>query len=465
MKRLVEPVLLARTNFYDESGEFQRSKCEAYVRGLQAIDGRRKDKRLRRMIKDVSGTPASGYLKSNDALETALVGAFEDKPPAVVEASTYHPLAAPKIEEVIKDYGEQLRGDAGDDAVLEAVAETATGLLQQTKGGFMATNGSVVYVQTLWLLRLILDGRVVRKDREETGKIFERFKADDEGKREGYTVADGWRSAAGLKPGERVHYSHSAPFDEALHTRGEIVYGGNGTDGWLVVCFIVEGRKYFVLFQGREDFVLVNKVTIECLAFVAKTVVPIVLAETSNRLGDENYDALSSDALPRLKDILASERDEVYNRWGFRGKWKAMTRFFDGFFADVLKAILHKGGTITEAPAALSAAADGVGKQGECGGAGPEDRWSFDEEQVGNLILRLHGGGSGMCGGRDTGGGYGPDSDDDGAAAPNGSGPSGRGRAKRPKYDPFEGLDPWTPWNVNQVLVGVDGSGDGSGAG
>ena len=113
----------------------------------------------------------------------------------------------------------------------------------------------------------------------------------------------------------------------------------------------------------------------------------------------------------------------------------------------------------------FSAAADGVGKQGECGGAGPEDRWSFDEEQVGNLILRLHGGGSGMCGGRDTGGGYGPDSDDDGAAAPTGSGPSGRGRAKRPKYDPFEGLDPWTPWNANQVLVGVDGPGDGSGAG
>ena len=84
---------------------------------------------------------------------------------------------------------------------------------------------------------------------------------------------------------------------------------------------------------------------------------------------------------------------------------------------------------------------------------------------MGNLILRLHGGGSGMCGGRDTGGGYGPDSDDDGAAAPTGSGPSGRGRAKRPKYDPFEGLDPWTPWNANQVLVGVDGSGDGSGAG
>ena len=84
---------------------------------------------------------------------------------------------------------------------------------------------------------------------------------------------------------------------------------------------------------------------------------------------------------------------------------------------------------------------------------------------MGNLILRLHGGGSGMCGGRDTGGGYGPDSDDDGGAAPTGSGPSGRGRAKRPKYDPFEGLDPWTPWNANQVLVGVDGPGDGSGAG
>ena len=112
----------------------------------------------------------------------------------------------------------------------------------------------------------------------------------------------------------------------------------------------------------------------------------------------------------------------------------------------------------------ISAAAGEVGKQGESWGAGPEDHWHFDEEQVGNLILHLRGGGSGMCGGKGGRGGRDSD-DDDGGAAPTGSGPSGRGRAKRPKYDPFEGLDPWTPWNVNQVLVGVDGSGDGSGAG
>ena len=141
-----------------------------------------------------------------------------------------------------------------------------------------------------------------------------------------------------------------------------------------------------------------------------------------------------------------------------------MTGFFDGFFALVLLAILHKGGTITEAPGRLSAVADRVPKQGRQGSENREDNWHFDEEQVGNLILHLRSGGSGMCGGRSGRGGRDSD-DDDGGAAPTGSGPSGRGRAKRPKYDPFEGLDPWTPWNTNQVLVGVDGPGDGSGAG
>ena len=164
------------------------------------------------MIKDVSGTPAPGSLKSNDALETALVGAYEDKPPAVVEESKYDPLAAPEIKKVIAEHGEKLRGRANDDEVLEAVAETATRLLQQTKGGFMATNGSVVYVQTLWLLRLILDGRTVHE--RSTSTIFEDFKADKEGKREGYTDADGWFSAARLKPEERVSYNQSAPYDE-----------------------------------------------------------------------------------------------------------------------------------------------------------------------------------------------------------------------------------------------------------
>ena len=463
VKRLVEPVLLARTYFW-KNGEFQRLRCQAYVQGLGKGRSKNKSTRLRSMIKDVSGTPASKSLSNNDALEAALVEAYEAKTPEVAEESKYNPFAAPKIKEVIEKHGVALRGDAGDAAVLEAVAKTATSLLQQTKGGFMATNGSVVYVQTLWLLRLILDGRVVRKDREETGKIFERFKADDEGKREGYTVADGWRSAAGLKPGERVHYSHSAPFDEALHTRGEIVYGGNGTNGRTVVCFIIEGRKYFVLFCGREDYVLVNEVSMDCLAFVAATVVPIVLAETSSRPGDENYDALSSDKLPRIKDILASELGEHYNRGNFRNKWKNMTGFFDGFFALVLLAILHKGGTITEAPGRLSAVAGGVPKQGRRGSEdGPEDGFHFDEGQVRNLILRLKGGGSGMCGGRSGRDGRDSD-DDDGGTGPGMSG-SGRGRAKRPKYDPFEGLDPWTPWNTNQVLVGVDGPGDGSGAG
>ena len=202
----------------------------------------------------------------------------------------------------------------------------------------------------MWLLRLILDGRAVTPGYD---KNFEAFKADKEGKREGYTAADGWLSAKGLKPGERAAYNHSKKYDEARDTLGEIVYGGNGTKGYSIVCFIVEGRKVFVLFNGREDYVLVNKVTMECLAYFASLALPILLAEAADSR-ERAAGFLFSDKLPRIKDILASKRDEVYNRQGFRGKWKAMTGFFDGYYADVLSEIAENGGTITEAPAALA---------------------------------------------------------------------------------------------------------------
>ena len=129
-------------------------------------------------------------------------------------------------------------------------------------------------------MRLILDGRPIGRGR---GKIFEDFKADDEGKRAGYFEADEWLSAVNLDEAKRVPYNHSEKFDEARHTRGEVVWGGNGTEGRSIVCFIVEGRKYFVLFCGREDYVLVNKVTMSCLAYFASLALPIVLAETSER--------------------------------------------------------------------------------------------------------------------------------------------------------------------------------------
>ena len=176
VKKLVEPVLLARTNFYDESGVFRQTQCEAYARGVKkTYKTKSKNDRLRTMIKDVSGTPAPGSLKSNDALETALVEAYQAKPPAAVEASKYNPLAAPKIEEVIKDHGEQLRGDANDAAVLEAVAETAVRVMK-TKGSprrrtSASSGGDVVVVGA------ILGRTVGRYD----GKIFEDFKAATKG--------------------------------------------------------------------------------------------------------------------------------------------------------------------------------------------------------------------------------------------------------------------------------------------
>jgi len=125
---------------------------------------------------------------------------------------------------------------------------------------------------------------------------------------------------------------------------------------------------------------------------------PIVLAKTSSRPGDANYRGLASDKLPRITDILAADTDEQFNRNNFRSHWKYMAAFFDGFLANVLSAIAEKGGTITEAPAALDAASGEVGRQGECGGAGPEDYWHFDGKQVEDLVERLRRGGHfGIC--------------------------------------------------------------------
>ena len=67
------PVLLARTNFYDESGVFRRPLCEAYVRGLRKRQERDRADRLRKMIKGLGGDTCSGLRLA--AIEAALVDA------------------------------------------------------------------------------------------------------------------------------------------------------------------------------------------------------------------------------------------------------------------------------------------------------------------------------------------------------------------------------------------------------
>ena len=89
-----------------------------------------------------------------------------------------------------------------------------------------------------------------------TESPLEDFKADDEGKREGYFEADGWLSASPGNGLRRVSYDQSAPYDAARDTLGEIVWGGNGTSGISIVCFIIEERKYFVLFEGFGHLLL-----------------------------------------------------------------------------------------------------------------------------------------------------------------------------------------------------------------
>ena len=49
----------------------------------------------------------------------------------------------------------------------------------------------------------------------------------------------------------------SAAYDKKKHTYGEIVHGGAGSSGLMIVMFILFQKKYFVL-MSRKQMVLVR---------------------------------------------------------------------------------------------------------------------------------------------------------------------------------------------------------------
>ena len=87
---------------------------------------------------------------------------------------------------------------------------------------------------------------------------FRNFKKEKgKGKRKGYFDHDGFFSAINLKPEHRPIVDASEAYDKRKHTYGEIVHGGAGSTGFLMVMFILFQKKYFVLIK-RKQIVLVR---------------------------------------------------------------------------------------------------------------------------------------------------------------------------------------------------------------
>ena len=88
--------------------------------------------------------------------------------------------------------------------------------------------------------------------------MFSKFKADKgDGKRDDYFKNDGVYSACKLKPEYQPIVDASEAYDETKHIYGEIVYGGAGSSGLMIVMFILFQKKYFVL-MTRKQMVLVR---------------------------------------------------------------------------------------------------------------------------------------------------------------------------------------------------------------
>ena len=88
--------------------------------------------------------------------------------------------------------------------------------------------------------------------------MWPKFKEDKgAGKRDDYFKNDGIYSGYKLTPEHQPIVDASKPYDEAKDTLGEIVYGGAGSKGIMIVMFILFQKKYFVL-MSRKQMVLVR---------------------------------------------------------------------------------------------------------------------------------------------------------------------------------------------------------------
>ena len=88
--------------------------------------------------------------------------------------------------------------------------------------------------------------------------MFRNFKKDKKkGKRDDYFKNDGVYSALRLPAEHQPIVDASEAYDETKHIYGEIVYGGAGSKGIMIVMFILFQKKYFVL-MSRKQMVLVR---------------------------------------------------------------------------------------------------------------------------------------------------------------------------------------------------------------
>ena len=94
--------------------------------------------------------------------------------------------------------------------------------------------------------------------RPRTDTSFRNFKKEKgKGKRDDYFKNDGYYSARNLKSEHQPIVDASEAYDEKKHIYGEIVYGGAGSAGLMIVMFILFQKKYFVL-MTRKQMVLVR---------------------------------------------------------------------------------------------------------------------------------------------------------------------------------------------------------------
>ena len=82
-------------------------------------------------------------------------------------------------------------------------------------------------------------------------------KEKGKGKRDDYFKNDGIYSAYQLKREHQPIVDASEAYDEKKHILGEIMCGGAGSSGLMIVMFILFQKKYFVL-MTRKQMVLVR---------------------------------------------------------------------------------------------------------------------------------------------------------------------------------------------------------------
>ena len=267
---LTHTIRLEKDNFY-KGGVFQEAEAEAYV---ASITGKTLNGKTFSRIDVLKGKirKAGGYPGVADKdLDTELLKAYKANAPEVVEAKE-DPFYAPQLKAVMGSVRDALLKAKGGVDVITSLINIVVVSCAQSRGQSwpqMARRsvlqcvasrrrsslriGHVIYVSKAWLVWLIATNR-----RPRTDTSFRNFKKEKgKGKRDDYFKNDGIYSACNLKPEHQPIVDASEAYDENKHTYGEIMCGGAGTSGKMIVMFILFQKKYFVL-MTRKQMVLVR---------------------------------------------------------------------------------------------------------------------------------------------------------------------------------------------------------------